>query len=558
MNGVTMTTRLRSFWQALIRRGGEAEPAAPPVARPPQHASGPAIEIAPNDPIVAYFQAASGVVEVDRLSLDSPALQAMKAAGVKLCVPLVSQGELVGVLSLGPRLSEQGYSADDHALLNNLATQATPALRVAQLARQQQVEVQARERMEQEMRVARLIQKTLLPNEIPALPGWKLGVHYQPARAVGGDFYDFFVQPDGRLVLIVGDVTDKGVPAALVMATTRSILRGCARRLLSPSAALVRANELLHPEIPAPMFVTCLYAILDPASGRLEFANAGHDLPYRRLVTGVEELRATGMPLGLMSGMQYDEREITLAPGESILFYSDGLVEAHNARREMFSFPRLRGLINEHCAGAQGCAALIEMLLADLADFTGPDWEQEDDITLLMLEREALPLSSTPPAADTDETAPGDGQWRILAEFSLPSELGNECEATTQVVAAIQPLNLPDLRVQRLKTAVAEAIMNAIEHGNKKRPELPVFIQVLASPRALAVRISDHGGGGPIAHAEPPDLYAKLAGQQSPRGWGLFLIEKMVDEVHISSDEAHHTLELILYLEGDSHASQKV
>jgi serine phosphatase RsbU (regulator of sigma subunit)/anti-sigma regulatory factor (Ser/Thr protein kinase) len=496
-------------------------------------------------------------VEVDRLSLDSPALQAMKAAGVKLCVPLVSQGELVGVLSLGPRLSEQGYSADDRALLNNLATQATPALRVAQLARQQQAEVQARERMEQEMRVARLIQKTLLPNAIPALPGWKLDVLYQPARAVGGDFYDFFIQPDGRLVLIVGDVTDKGVPAALVMATTRSILRGCARRLLSPSAALVRANELLHPEIPAPMFVTCLYAILDPDSGRLEFANAGHDLPYRRRATGVEELRATGMPLGLMSGMQYDEREIILAPGESLLLYSDGLVEAHNAQREMFGFPRLRQLMDEHCAGTPGCAALIQTLLADLAAFTGPAWEQEDDITLLTLEREALPASSPPPA-DADETAAGDGQWRILAEFSLPSELGNECEATTHVTAAIQPLNLPDLRVQRLRTAVAEATMNAIEHGNKRRPELPVFIQVLVSPRTLVVRISDHGSGGPIPHAEQPDLYAKLAGQQSPRGWGLFLIEKMVDEVHVSSDEAHHTLELILYLEGDSHASQKV
>jgi serine phosphatase RsbU (regulator of sigma subunit)/anti-sigma regulatory factor (Ser/Thr protein kinase) len=550
-----MTTRLRSFWQALVRRGdGETEPAA----RPLRQASGPAIDIAPDDPIVAYFQGASGVVEVDRLSLDSPALQAMKAAGVKVCVPLVSQGELVGVLSLGPRLSEQGYSADDRALLNNLATQATPALRVAQLARRQQIEVQARERMEQEMRIAHLIQKTLLPSEIPALPGWTLGVHYQPARAVGGDFYDFFIQPDGRLVLIVGDVADKGVPAALIMATTRSILRGCARRLLSPSAALVRANELLYPEIPAPMFVTCLYAILEPASGRLEFANAGHDLPYRRLATGVEELQATGMPLGLMPGMQYDEREITLAPGESLLFYSDGLVEAHNTERQMFSFPRLRGLMNEHCAGAQGCAALIEVLLADLAAFTGPNWEQEDDITLLTLEREALPPSSSPPAAEPDEATSDDDRWRILAEFSLPSELGNECEATTQVTAAIRSLNLPDLRVQRLRTAVAEATMNAIEHGNKKRPELPVFIQVLASSRALAVRISDHGGGGPISYAEPPDLYAKLAGKQSPRGWGLFLIEKMVDEVHVSSDEAHHTLELILYLEGDSHASQEV
>jgi anti-sigma regulatory factor (Ser/Thr protein kinase) len=327
--------------------------------------------------------------------------------------------------------------------------------------------------------------------------------------------------------------------------------------LLSPSAALVRANELLHPEIPAPMFVTCLYAILDPASGRLEFANAGHDLPYRRRATSVEELRATGMPLGLMSGMQYDEREITLAPGESVLFYSDGLVEAHNAQREMFSFPRLHGLMSEHCTGTQGCAALIEALLADLAAFTGPDWEQEDDITLLTLEREDLPPSSSPPAGG-DEAAAGEGQWSILAEFSLPSVLGNECEATTQVTTAIQPLNLPDLRVQRLRTAVAEATMNAIEHGNKKQPELPVFVQVLASRQALAVRISDHGGGGPIPHAEEPDLYAKLAGQQSPRGWGLFLIEKMVDEVHVTGDEAHHTLELILYLEGDAHASQKV
>ena len=552
-----MATLLRSLWQTIIRRDdGEAWAATPPIARLAGQASGPAVEIAPDDPIVAYFQSISGVVEVDRLNLDSPALKAMKAAGVKLCVPLVSQGELIGVLNLGSRLSEQGYSADDRALLNNLAAQATPALRVAQLARQQQVEVQARERMEQELRVARLIQQTLLPKEIPTPPGWKLGVHYQPARAVGGDFYDFFVQPDGRLVLIVGDVTDKGVPAALVMATTRAILRGCARRLLSPSASLVRANELLHPEIPAPMFVTCLYAILDLTSGQLQFANAGHDLPYRRRETGVEELRATGMPLGLMPGMQYEEKEITLAPGESVLFYSDGLVEAHNARREMLGFARLRGLVSEHCAGMQGCTALIESLLADLAAFTGPDWEQEDDITLLTLEREAT--SPAPPPGEKGEGAEGDSQWRTLAEFSLPSQPGNECEAATQVTAAIRPLNLPDLRVQRLRTAVAEAAMNAIEHGNKKRPELPVTIQVLVSPQALAVRISDHGGGGPIPSPETPDLHAKLAGLQSPRGWGLFLIEKMVDEVHVTGDEAHHTVELIFYLEGDSHASQDV
>ncbi len=147
--------------------------------------------------------------------------------------------------------------------------------------------------------------------------------------------------PDGRLAIIVGDVTDKGVPAALVMATTRSILRGTARRLVSPGPVLERVNELLCPEIPPKMFVTCLYALLDPANGRLQYANAGHDLPYWRYNGGVEELRATGMPLGLMPNMRYDEFELTLAPGEGVLFYSDGLVEAHNAKREMFGFPRL-------------------------------------------------------------------------------------------------------------------------------------------------------------------------------------------------------------------------
>jgi hypothetical protein len=184
---------------------------APQPSRP--RAAAPAVEIAPDDPIIAYFQNAPGAVEIDKLELDSPALRALKAAGVKLAVALVSQGELIGLLNLGPRLSEQDYSADDRALLSNLATQAGPAVRVAQLVRQQQVEAQARERLEHELRVARLIQQTLLPKELPALPGWDIAAYYQPARAVGGDFYDFIYLADGRLGMVVGDVTDRTRPA---------------------------------------------------------------------------------------------------------------------------------------------------------------------------------------------------------------------------------------------------------------------------------------------------------------------------------------------------------
>src|SRR5687767_3202005 len=230
---------------------------------PPQEVV-PEVEIAPNDPIVPYFASASGVVEIDKLDLDSPALRAMKEADIKVVVPLVSQGELIGLLNLGPRLSQQEYSADDRKLLNDLATQTAPAVQVAQLVRQQQQQAQERERIEQELRVARLIQQTLLPKTLPELPGYDVAAYYQPAREVGGD------------------VTDKGVPAALVMATTRTLLRASAQLRDSPGEVLRRVNEVIVQDIPPNMFITCLYAILDKETGLLRYANAGHDLPYRR------------------------------------------------------------------------------------------------------------------------------------------------------------------------------------------------------------------------------------------------------------------------------------
>jgi len=221
---------------------------------------------------------------------------------------------------------------------------------------------------------------------VPELPGYQLAAYYQPAREVGGDFYDFLELDDGHLGLVVGDVTDKGVPAALVMATTRTMLRASAQRLDSPGEVLKRVNDVIVPDIPPNMFITCLYAILDPATGRLRYANAGHDLPYRRRSSadGAEELRATGMPLGLLPGMSYEEKEIVLERGESVLFYSDGLVEAHDPEREMFGFPRLQGLVGTHRSGGQ---AMVNFLLSELARFTGEEWEQEDDITLVTLER---------------------------------------------------------------------------------------------------------------------------------------------------------------------------
>src|SRR5215204_1945372 len=240
-----------------------------------------------------------------------------------------------------------------------------------------------RERIEQELEVARTIQQASLPEEVPTLEGWKISPLYQPAREVGGDFYDFHLLSEGRLGLVVGDATGKGVPAALVMSSARSMLRAVAQASDSPGDALRRVNDPLATDIPPNMFVTCFYAILDPNSGSLTYANAGHDLPYLHRNSVAEELRATGMPLGLMPEMGYEERQTILISGEAALLYSDGLVEAHDPEGEMFGFPRLRALVAEH--GEE--RALGEFLMEELYTFVGEGWEQEDDITLLTLRR---------------------------------------------------------------------------------------------------------------------------------------------------------------------------
>jgi len=151
-------------------------------------------------------------------------------------------------------------------------------------------------------------------------------------------------------------------------------------------------------------------------------------------------------------------------------------------------------------------------------------------------------------------TAPRSGAWRTLAELSIPSEPVNERRATEEVARAVSGLGLPQRTLERLKTAVAEATMNAMEHGNHYRAEVPVVIDVSASDEELSIKITDEGSGPPVFHSETPDLEAKLEGAQSPRGWGLFLIKNMVDEMRVSGNPGHHTIELVINLKREDDA----
>jgi anti-sigma regulatory factor (Ser/Thr protein kinase) len=199
----------------------------------------------------------------------------------------------------------------------------------------------------------------------------------------------------------------------------------------------------------------------------------------------------------------------------------------------MFGFPRLKDAVATYPGGGE----LIDRVLGDVAAHTGPDAEQEDDITMVTLARAAAPAAHA--------TGPGPRQ---LAEFEVPSEEGNERLALAQVSGIVTPLGLSDADLRRLETAVAEATMNAMEHGNHYDPDKTVTVRVVAEPDRVCVRITDHGGAPADRETEVPDIEAKLAGLQRPRGWGLFLIKNMVDEAHEYSDGHLHTLELVMHL----------
>jgi serine phosphatase RsbU (regulator of sigma subunit)/predicted ester cyclase len=296
------------------------------------------------------------------------------------------RGELMGVAPTGKELTNRAIVI--HRLEGGKIAEEWGMGTIGGTLRKQRLEqeIRERERIEQELKVARDIQQASLPNEVPELEGWQISPFYRPAREVGGDFYDFFELDEGRVGVAVGDATGKGIPAALAVTASSSMLRAVAQDLsYSPGEVLGRVNETLLARIPPNMFVTCFYAVLNPESGLLRYANAGHDLPYLWHGGDAEELRARGMPLGLMPGMSYEEKEIVLHAGEAVLFYSDGLVEAHDPNGEMFGFPRLRGLVAEHGQGG----SLEEALLEELYSFVREGWEQEDDITLLTLRRSA-------------------------------------------------------------------------------------------------------------------------------------------------------------------------
>jgi len=237
-------------------------------------------------------------------------------------------------------------------------------------------------RLEQELEMARAVQKSLLPTQTPSIPGFTLVADWRPAREVAGDFYDFFSLPDGRWGLVLADVSGKGAPAALYMAMARSLIRSEASRHTNPSAVLTEVNRRLLKESSNAMFVTVFYAILDPIPRSLTYANAGHDPPFlRRASGGVERLPYGGLIMGLFEQLTLTDETLNLESRDTLVAYTDGLTDTVNHLDEDYGHTRLADTLNSAPAAARDILAHI---LKDLEAFAGPV-PRPDDITLLIL-----------------------------------------------------------------------------------------------------------------------------------------------------------------------------
>jgi GAF domain-containing protein/anti-sigma regulatory factor (Ser/Thr protein kinase) len=295
-----------------------------------------------------------------------------------MAFPLSIKDANFGILLAEEALGGRRFRSRRFEILTGVAQQA--ALAIQNDLFEQQMRIQ--ERLETEVGLARQIQKTFMPESLPSHPAWDLASRWRTARQVGGDFFDIYELPGGRLGVFIADVADKGMPAALYMVLIRTLMRAAVKEMLSPASALARVNELFFPDAQQGMFITAAYAVIDTASGELTYANAGHNPPLWVHAGQTDRLTRTGMALGVDRDIEISQKVIHLAPGDGVLFYTDGVTEAFSEEGALFGEERLRSAVNTD-ATASG---LLDIIDAQLDDFMG-ELPPADDITMVSLKR---------------------------------------------------------------------------------------------------------------------------------------------------------------------------
>jgi serine phosphatase RsbU (regulator of sigma subunit)/putative methionine-R-sulfoxide reductase with GAF domain len=328
----------------------------------------------------------------ESLASDAPLVVAfpLSVQDEVLGVLLIEEPDPVPVHVLAGESSQRRLRAKRLEITTGISQQASLAI---QNARLQQAMVD-RGRLERELQLARDIQRTFLPHDLPDLPGWEISVRWQPAREVGGDFYDYFMLPGNRFGIVIADVADKGMPAALYMTLIRTLIRATLYEVDSPSEVLARVNDVLEAENEQGMFVTLFYGVMSLESGLLAYTNAGHNPPYwlKHRSGELQPLLKGGMALGVLPGNRVEERLITLEPGDYLILYTDGVTEAFSEGGEFYGDERLHKTILDTVVGASNAARdlpvldVVDAIDDSVSSFIESD-TRSDDLTLVVIKR---------------------------------------------------------------------------------------------------------------------------------------------------------------------------
>ena len=298
-----------------------------------------------------------------------------------LAVPMKLKGRLIGVVNVFNKKGGTGFSAGDQRLLSIIATQSAQVVENARLMEEQK----ALEILQEELRLARQIQENLLPKGPPELDGYEVAGLSEPAKRVGGDYFDFLPLGPGRVGLCLADVSGKGITAALLMSNVQATIRSQSRMAADAGACVARSNDMLHASTDSDKFVTMFYAVLDTQRNRLEYCNAGHNPPVMLAGGNGTALLETGGPvLGVLPGFPYQRGEVEFSPGETLLVYSDGFSEAMNGHLEEFTDERIRASAAEAAGLAPG--PMLDALLQEVTEFRG-EAPQADDMTIMAVRR---------------------------------------------------------------------------------------------------------------------------------------------------------------------------
>lgn len=436
-----------------------------------------------------------------------------------LCAPLTTTtGEIVGVVQVLNKKGDQIFTDFDEEMLLALAGQAAVAITNAMYHQ----EVLLKQKLERDLQIARTVQESFLPQELPNKAGYQFAAHYDSAQEVGGDFYDFISLSEDQLAILMGDVSGKGVPAALFMARLMSDFRFVSLSEDEPKDILAKVNDILVKRSRRGMFVTIIYIILDMLKGRITYSSAGHLPPLMVKVNGKTHrlVSESGVPLGIAEGQTFAQDSLPLEEGDVLLLYTDGLLEARNARKQEFGFNRIEKALKEHRGLSAG--DIEKQLYLSVKDFV-KDTPQHDDLTYMVVKATASHKKEEGKASGKLRRGKRKG---FSVSLSVPSDPRFLAVVRKNIDAVLDELPFTEKEKRKIVLATDEATSNVIKYSYVGDTTKRIDFEIGVEGGNLFIKIRDYGKTPDLSRIKPRDI-----NDIRPGGLGTHFLREVMDTV---------------------------